>query len=202
MFMASATTTATIKFLQTPTSDAWVKQAIANLDTILLDHAQCERKAAGVALSLLSRYPSDKDLVTTLATIAQEELDHFQQVNQWLERRGIPLGPLPPPPYGSRLRQQVRQEEPYRRLDLLLVSALIEARSHERLGLLAHHCPEPDLAAFYYGLMASESRHYGVYWVLATRDFPTAQVTDRLQQLAAVESAILADPFPHPRIHS
>ncbi|MFQ4135902.1 tRNA-(ms[2]io[6]A)-hydroxylase [Nodosilinea sp. PGN35] len=194
--------TATIKFLKTPTSEAWVEQALANLDVILLDHAQCERKAAGVAISLINRYPSDAELVKALTAIAQEELAHFAQVNQWLERRQISLGPLPPPPYGAGLRQQVRAAEPHRQLDLLLVSALIEARSHERLGLLGQHCPDPDLAQFYRSLMASEARHYGIYWVLATGRFPQAAVEARLAELAAAESEILARLHPQPRIHS
>ncbi|MGF1571392.1 MAG: tRNA-(ms[2]io[6]A)-hydroxylase [Nodosilinea sp.] len=194
--------TATIKFLQTPTALGWVEQALANLDVILLDHAQCERKAAGVALSLINRYPSDRDLVTVLTAIAQEELTHFAQVNQWLDRRGIPLGPLPPPPYGAKLREQVRGNEPHRQLDLLLVSALIEARSHERLGLLAQHCGEPPLAQFYRSLMASEARHYGAYWVLAQGRFPAQVMAHRLEQLAAVESNILASRHSEPRIHS
>lgn len=183
---------ATIKFLQVPTSQAWVDQALANLDTILLDHAQCERKAAGVAMGLINRYPSDAGLVNVLTAIAQEELSHFAQVNQWLEHRGIPFGPLPPPPYGAALHQQVRPDAPHRQLDVLLVSALIEARSHERLGLLAQHCPDPDLAHFYRSLMASEARHYGAYWVLATSRFAHAEVDDRLNRLAAAESEILS----------
>ncbi|PZV03819.1 MAG: rubrerythrin family protein [Leptolyngbya sp.] len=194
--------TATIKFLETPTSQAWVEQALANLDVILLDHAQCERKAAGVAMSLINRYPSDAELVKALTAIAQEELAHFAQVNQWLERRQVAFGPLPPPPYGAALRQQVRSDEPHRQLDVLLVSALIEARSHERLGLLGQHCPDPELAQFYRSLMASEARHYGAYWVLATARFPRAEVETRLAQLAAAESEILARLHPQPRIHS
>ncbi len=200
--MTSATAPATIKFLCQPTTQAWVEQALAHLDIILLDHAQCERKAAGVALSLINRYPSDAQLVNVLIPIAQEELAHLAQVNQWLERRGVPLHPLPPPPYGAKLRAQVQGEEPLRQLDLLLVSALIEARSHERLGLLAEHCPDQGLAQFYRSLMASEARHYGVYWVLAQQRFPRQQVDDRLSQLAAVESEILAHLYPQPRIHS
>ncbi len=198
--------TATIKFIQTPTSLAWVEQALANLDVVLLDHAQCERKAAGVALSLINRYPSDAGLVTALTAIAQEELTHFAQVNQWLERRGVAFGPLPPPPYGAALRQQVRSQEPHRQLDLLLVSALIEARSHERLGLLAEHLGKDwgdrDLAQFYRSLMASEARHYGAYWVLATGRFPQVEVDARLGELAAAESEILSTLHPQPRIHS
>ncbi|MBE9178246.1 tRNA-(ms[2]io[6]A)-hydroxylase [Oculatella sp. LEGE 06141] len=192
----------TIKFLQQPTSPAWVEQAIANLDTILLDHSQCERKAAGVALNLIFRYPSSAKLVRTLTAIAQEELEHFEQVNQWLDRRGIPLAPLAPPPYGAGLRAQIRRQEPDRMLDSLLVSGLIEARSHERLGLLATHCPEPELAQFYRGLMASEARHYGIYWTLATTYFDRPLITERLEELAAIESDLLSSLHPAPRIHS
>lgn len=191
-----------IKFLQTPTTDAWVEQAIAHLDTILLDHSHCERKAASVALNLMFRYPSNRPLVKALTAIAQEELQHFEQVNHWLERRQVPLAPLSAPPYGAKLKAEVRRNEPARLLDSLLVAGLIEARSHERLGLLAAHCPEPELAAFYRGLMASEARHYGVYWTLATQVGDRPTVNHRLEQLAAIESQILANLHPEPRIHS
>ncbi len=192
----------TIKFLQRPTSAAWVEQAIAHLDIILLDHSHCERKAAGVALNLMFRYPSSAKLVRSLTAIAQEELAHFEQVNQWLDRRGIPLAPLSAPPYGARLTAQIRHQEPLRMLDSLLVSGLIEARSHERLGLLGTHCPEPELAAFYRGLMASEARHYGVYWTLATTYFDRNVVEQRLEELAQIESELLSTLHPEPRIHS
>jgi len=192
----------TIKFLQHPTSDAWVAQAIAHLDTMLLDHSHCERKAAGVALNLMFRYPSSAKLVRTLTTIAQEELSHFEQVNQWLDRRGIPLAPLAAPPYAAGLKAQIRSQEPDRQLDALLVAGLIEARSHERLGLLAAHCPEPELAAFYRSLMASEARHYGIYWTLATTYHDRAVVDQRLVELATIESELLATLHPEPRIHS
>ncbi|MBE9144176.1 tRNA-(ms[2]io[6]A)-hydroxylase [Planktothrix mougeotii] len=191
-----------IKFLKIPTSQAWVEQAIANLDIILLDHSHCERKAAGVAINLMFRYPSSVKLIKELTAIAKEELEHFEQVNQWLERRGVPLAPLSAPPYGARLNQQVRRDEPQRMLDLLLVSGLIEARSHERLGLLSQACPDPELAKFYRGLMASEARHYGIYWGLATTYFETEIVTKRLEELATVESELLSTLYPEPRIHS
>ena len=193
---------ALIQFLQTSTSSAWVEQAIANLDTVLLDHSHCERKAAGVALNLMCRYPSSVQLVRSLTAIAQEELSHFERVNQWLERRQIPLQPLSPPPYGAGLSKQVRREEPLRMLDSLLVAALIEARSHERLGLLATHCPDAELAQFYRSLMASEARHYGAYWILATANFDRDTVKARLEALAAVESELLSTLHPEPRVHS
>ena len=123
-------TVPTIKLLKSATQSAWIDQAIANLDVILLDHSHCERKAAGVALNFLFRYPAHELLVRKLTAIAQEELEHFEQVNQWLEKRGIPLGPLIPSPYGGKLKCQVRRDEPEHLLDSLLVAALIEARSH------------------------------------------------------------------------
>ncbi|WP_413164188.1 tRNA-(ms[2]io[6]A)-hydroxylase [Capilliphycus salinus ALCB114379] len=195
-------TTPRIKFIKEPTSEAWLEKALANLDVILLDHSHCERKAAGVALNLMFRYPSSTKLVRTLTAIAAEELQHFEQVNQWLERRGVPLAPLDAPPYGSELNKQIRRHEPQRMLDFLLVYSLIEARSHERLGLLGAHCPDAELAKFYRGLMASEARHYGSYWVLATTYFDTDVVNERLEELSEIESNILSTPFPKPRIHS
>ena len=191
-----------IKFLQQPTSQAWIDQAIANLDEILLDHSHCERKAASNALTLMFRYPANAPLVHSLTAIAREELEHFDQVNRWLERRGVPLAPLNAPPYGATLKAQVRKQEPYRLLDSLLVSALIEARSHERLGLLGEHCPDPELGAFYRGLMASEARHYGAFWLLATQSFAQDVVETRLKELAQVESAVLSTLHHEPRIHS
>ncbi|MFW6358098.1 MAG: tRNA-(ms[2]io[6]A)-hydroxylase [Chroococcales cyanobacterium] len=192
----------TINFLKQTTSWAWVEQAIANLDTILLDHSHCERKAAGVAVNLMFRYPSYAPLVRKLTAIAKEELEHFEQVNQWLDRRNIALQPLKPSPYGAGLKAQIRPQEPNRLLDSLLVSALIEARSHERLGLLGEHCPEPELAKFYHSLMASEARHYGIYWVLADTYFERPEVEKRLEALAIVESELLSTLYPEPRIHS
>lgn len=192
----------TIKFLKTPTSQAWIEQAIANLDIILLDHAQCERKAAGTAIQIMSRYPSSDKLVRELTAIAQEELSHYEQVNQWLDKRGIPLQPVTPPPYGAGLKKLVRHHEPDRMLDFLLVSALIEARSHERLGLLAEYCPDPLLAKFYRSLMASEARHYGAYWLLATTYFDVDLVNERLAEPAEQESALLDTLHPEPRVHS
>jgi tRNA 2-(methylsulfanyl)-N6-isopentenyladenosine37 hydroxylase len=141
-------------------------------------------------------------MVRELTAIAREELEHFELVNQWLERRHIPLAPLPPPPYGAGLKAQVRPQEPDRFLDSLLVTGLIEARSHERLGLLATYCPEPELAKFYRGLMASEARHFGTYWVLAATYFDREIVIQRLDELAFVESQLLETLHSEPRIHS
>ncbi len=194
-----------IRFLQVPTQSAWVDQAVDHLDTVLLDHSHCERKAAGVALNLMFRYPAHGQLVKQLTAIAREELEHFDQVNDILAARGIALGPLAAPPYGAKLSKQIRTQEPERLLDTLLVSGLIEARSHERLGLLAERLAalgEGELAGFYRSLMKSEARHYGVYWTLADTYFERSVVMERLAELAVVESKILAVLHPEPRIHS
>ena len=200
--VVSTDKTATIKILQQPTNPDWIKTAIANLDIIMLDHSHCERKAAGVAINLMFRYPSRQKLVNRLTAIAQEELSHFAEVNKWLARRNIPLAPLNSPPYFSRLKSQVRHTEPDRLIDLLLVSAIIEARSHERLGLIAEHCPDSELAQFYRSLMASEARHYGIYWILAQDESDRATVESRLAELGEYESSILATMYHEPRVHS
>ena len=192
----------TIKVLQQPTQFAWIEQTIANLPTILLDHSHCERKAASVAINLMFRYPAHKTLIKQLTAIAKEELEHFEQVNQWLENWDIPLAPLSSPPYGAKLKAQVRRQEPERLLDSLLVAALIEARSHERLGLLAQYCPDPKLAKFYKSLVNSEARHYGIYWVLAVNEFDQQIVQRRQAELSKIESDILQTLYPKPRIHS
>ncbi len=192
----------TMNILCQATSTAWLEQAIGNIDTILLDHSHCERKAAGTAINLMFRYPSYTKLVRQLTAIAREELEHFDLVNDILERRNIPLSPLNAPPYAKGLMSQLRTQEPLRLLDSLLVSGLIEARSHERLGLLGTHLPDPQLAAFYRSLMASEARHFGVYWLLADTYFEREIVSTRLAELAICESDLLSTLYYEPRIHS
>lgn len=195
-------TTMKINILKTATQHSWLEQAINNLDPILLDHSHCERKAASCALNLMFRYPKYSYLVRQLTAIAKEELEHFEQVNNWLDRRGVPLGPLNSPPYGAELKKLIRHQEPERLLDSLLIAALIEARSHERLGLLAQYCPDRELGEFYHSLMASEARHYGIYWLLADHYFDREIVKQRLEELAAKEGEILANLYHQPRIHS
>lgn len=200
--VVTASNAATIKILQQPSNPDWIKSAIANLDIILLDHSHCERKAAGAAINLMFRYPSHHKLVRQLTEIAQEELAHFELVNQWLEKRNIPLAALNSPPYFTQLKSRVRHPEPDRLVDLLLVSAIIEARSHERLGLIGEYCPDAELGKFYHSLMTSEARHYGIYWLLAMEYSDRPTVERRLVELGEYESSILATMHPEPRLHS
>ena len=199
---APASPKARVKWLAAPSSAAWLEQAIAHPDLVLLDHALCERKAASTALQLLFRYPADEELAAVLSPLAREELEHFERVLALMRQRGIALKPLPAPPYGSSLVALVRRQDPERKLDSFLVAGLIEARSHERMALLAAHSPDPDLRELYGDLLASEARHFGLYWVLCEARFPRAQVVARLEQLAEAEAAILAPLHPQPRMHS
>jgi tRNA-(ms[2]io[6]A)-hydroxylase len=193
---------ARVKWLAAPSSPAWLEQAVAHPDLLLIDHAHCERKAAGVALQLMFRYPSDGPLAAALSPLAREELEHFERVQALLQRRDIGLRPLAAPPYGAALAGRVRRDEPARMLDSLLVAGLIEARSHERMGLLAAHSPDPELRELYGDLLASEARHFGLYWVLCAQRWPRSQVVARLEELAAFEAEQLAALHPEPRMHS
>jgi tRNA-(ms[2]io[6]A)-hydroxylase len=197
--------TARVKWLAVPSSAAWLERAIARPELVLIDHAHCERKAAGAALQLMFRYPSDTQLGALLSPLAREELEHFEQVLVLLEGRGIALRPLPAPAYGATLSAAVRRGEPERMLDSFLVAGLIEARSHERMALLAAHSPDPQLRALYGELLASEARHFGLYWLLAEERFGRAATVERLERLAAVEEEALSGELADPegvRMHS
>lgn len=189
---AASNPTARVKWLQTPSSEAWLEQAIARPDLVLIDHAHCERKAAGAALQLMFRYPSDRDLAERLSPLAREELEHFERVLQLLHSRQVALRPLPAPAYGAALAAAVRRQEPQRCLDSLLVAGLIEARSHERMALLAAHSLEACLRDLYGELLDSEARHFGLYWLLCEQRYGRAATSERLQQLAAVETEALS----------
>ncbi len=196
------TPVARVRWLAAPSGEAWLAQALAHPAELLIDHAHCERKAAGAALQLMFRYPSDEALASALSPLAREELEHFERVLELLQRRGIALRPLAAPPYGAALAKLVRREEPARGLDSFLVAGLIEARSHERMALLAAHSPDPELRHLYGDLLASEARHFGLYWVLCERRWPRPLVMERLGELAAAEAALLARLHPEPRMHS
>ena len=193
---------ARVRWLAAPSNAAWLAQALAHPDLVLLDHAHCERKAAGVALQLMFRYPGDGPLAAVLSPLAREELVHFERVQALLARRRIPLRPLAAPPYGAALTALVRRSEPDRMLDSFLVAGLIEARSHERMALLAAHSPDAELRDLYGDLLTSEARHFGIYWLLCERRFPRDRVATRLVELAAVEAQLLTGLHREARMHS
>ena len=191
-----------IRWLINKTSEDWIDLAISNPMEILLDHAHCERKAAGVALQLMFRYVSEPGLSEVLSPLAREELEHFERVLSILNARGKKLQKLASPPYGATLAKNICKDEPLRMLDSFLVAGLIEARSHERMKLLSIHSPDIELRNLYADLLKSEARHFGIYWKLADERFERNLLTSRLEELAKVESDALLEMQHQPRLHS
>ncbi len=191
-----------IRWLISETSEDWIDLAISNPMEILLDHAHCERKAAGVALQLMFRYVSEPGLSEVLSPLAREELEHFERVLSILNARGGKLQKLASPPYGATLAKNICKDEPLRMLDSFLVAGLIEARSHERMKLLSIHSPDIELSKLYADLLKSEARHFGIYWKLADERFERNLLTSRLEELAKVESDALLEMHHQPRMHS
>lgn len=188
--------------LQSTTSDRWLRQVDSALPDILIDHAHCEKKAAGTALNLIFAYVEDVELCREMTLIVNEELEHFHMVLKLLEKRGIRFRRLKPSSYGRRLNDLVRTGEPHRAVDRLLVAGLIEARSCERFHVLAEYVDDPELAEFYHSLFESEARHHTTYTRLAKHFANDEEVMARLDQLAAEEAEILEQGDGFARMHS
>jgi tRNA-(ms[2]io[6]A)-hydroxylase len=188
--------------LQSTSSARWFAQAEANLDEVLIDHAHCEKKAAGCALNLIFAYVEHEELCREMTEIVGEELEHFHMVLELLKRRGVRFRRLKPSQYGRKLNDLVRKQEPQRAVDRLLVAGLIEARSCERFGLLRDQLKDRQLADFYGGLFESEARHHSTYVRLAKTFDDEDAVRQRLETLAEEEARIIAQGEPLPRMHS
>ena len=181
------------------TDPRWFDLAVERWQDLLLDHANCEKKAASTALALMFSYPEDFELADRMSRLAREELRHFELVQQRLRTLGVPFRRLSPSRYAEGLRKVLRRTEAERRVDLLLTGALIEARSHERFLGLIPRLGDP-LGPFYESLAAAESRHAGLYLKLA--DKRGDRVPERLAELAAVEADLAIAPDPEFRFHS
>ena len=190
-------------FLDTPTPDAWLDEATRRLPEMLLDHANCELKAASTALGFLYRYPDRTPLAQRMSRLAREELRHFEQVRSIMDDMEIPFERLTASRYAGGLREAVRHEEPYKLLDMLLIGALIEARSCERFAKIAPRLPE-RLGKFYGGLLASEARHFEHYIAFAKSECGLAEeeVEARLEELKALEAKLITEPDDEFRFHS
>src|SRR5215207_7084460 len=181
------------------TDARWFERAEQCWDDLLLDHANCEKKAASTALALMFAYPEDYELADRMSRLAREELRHFELVQQKLRQLQVPFRRVSPSRYAEGLRKALRRAEPERRADLLLTGALIEARSHERFAGLIPRLGEP-LGRFYDGLSASEARHAGSYLRLA--DKRGTDAGGRLRELAVVEAELAVARDPEFRLHS
>ena len=188
--------------LRSTSQDRWLAQVADALDDLLVDHAHCEKKAAGVAMNLLFSYVDHVELAREMTMIVAEELEHFRLVLDLLERRRIRFRKLAPSRYAPRLHELIRREEPGRAVDRLLVAGLIEARSCERFALLSEHAADGELRDFYGRLFESEARHHATYVRLAGGFAAEAAVRERLRELAAAEATIIDQGDPFPRMHS
>jgi len=191
--------------LLSATPRSWAEHAAREGRLLLVDHANCEKKAASTALALMFAYPEDTALSLALARLAREELRHFEQVQKLMQQLDVPTVRLSPGRYAGALRAQLAAAEPQRKLDLLLCGALIEARSCERFEVLAPLL-HPPLADFYAALAESERRHAGLYLQLAEgqvgEEVGRARLHARLRELAVVESGLIAGPDQDFRFHS
>lgn len=189
-----------LAFLRRATPDAWVQQALQHPEELLIDHANCEKKAASTALNLMFRYIDKPDLLQKMSRLAREELRHFEQVIALMGKRGIAYRGLSASHYAQRLRQHVRTVEPGRLVDTLIVGAFIEARSCERFAKLAPHL-DAELGEFYRSLLKSEARHYQDYLKLA-RAYADESIDERVAFFAEVESQAIIENDTEFRFHS
>lgn len=188
-------------FLGCKTPDAWIEAAIADQETLLIDHKNCEFKAASTALSLIAKYNTHLDLINMMSRLAREELVHHEQVLRLMKRRGVPLRPVSAGRYASGLRRQVRAHEPVKLVDTLVVGAFIEARSCERFAALVPHLDE-ELGTFYHGLLKSEARHYQGYLKLAHQYGDEADIAQRVQRVREAEAELILSADQELRFHS
>lgn len=189
-----------INFLGCRTPEAWLMTATQQLELLLIDHAYCEQKAASTAINLMFRYPQHASLLHTLSRLAREELRHFEQVLQILQRQGITFILPKPGNYAKSLHQQCRTYEPERLIDQLLIGALIEARSCERFAALLDYLPA-ELTDFYLRLVKAEARHFEVYLELA-QSIAQTDLSARIATFVALEQTLILQPEVDFRFHS
>ncbi len=188
--------------LKSESQSRWLQQVDQNLEEILIDHAHCEYKAASTAMNLMGAYIDREEVTREMTRIVEEELEHFHMVLEILNKRNIRFRRLRPGHYGKSLNALVRQDEPHRAVDRLLIAGLIEARSCERFDLLRQHVKDRELAEFYGSLFESEARHHTTYVKLAKHFDADSNVRQRLEELSAEETKIIAIGSDLARMHS
>lgn len=179
--------------LRIATAPVWVTHVLNNFDDFLIDHAAAEKKASGMAVSMLSHYTDKADIVSAMTDLAIEEMTHFREVVKILYSRGLQLGSDQKDPYVNALRQSIRKGSDVYLQDRLLLGSIIEARGCERFGLIARALPEGELKKFYLAITESEARHENVFVQLATNYFPKKDIDARLDELLETEAQIIAE---------
>ncbi len=189
--------------LRVPTPAAWVRQACESREVLLLDHANCEKKAASTALALMFAYAEDLELTDKMSRLAREELRHYELVAKLMRKLGVAPQRLAPGRYAERLRRLVGKSEPQREVDLMICGAFIEARSCERFGALAADIGAP-LRDLFQRLHSAEARHQRLYLELARRAAQRSGIAweARVEAFAALEAQLITLPDTLFRFHS
>lgn len=187
--------------LKGKTNRGWIKAAKSDLNSILIDHAHCEKKAAATGMSLLSYYTNCHDICIAMSELVAEEMEHYRSVIQIMTEMGIKMTQGKADDYVHQLLQHVRKNEPEKMLDRLLTAGLIEARSCERLKILGENLDDPMLSKFYIDLSVSEAGHYMTFVKLAQNYFPEDVVKNRLNELSEIEQKIIKTLPNVPLIH-
>jgi tRNA-(ms[2]io[6]A)-hydroxylase len=177
--------------LRYATTPAWTEAVMADFGSFLLDHATAEKKASGMAISMLSHYPDRIELVTAMADLAIEELTHYREVLKWVHQRGLTIGPDHKDPYVVTFRASIRQGRDVYLLDRLLTASIIEARGAERFALVAAALAPGFLKRFYQSIARSEERHFELFLDLAHTYFDRATIEQRWDELLDIEAAIV-----------
>jgi tRNA-(ms[2]io[6]A)-hydroxylase len=188
-------------FLPCNTPQLWIENALANPELMLIDHANCEKKAASTALNLMYRYVDNFDLLNKMSRLAREELRHFEQVIAIMKRRNIEYRQITASRYAVKLREAVRPNDPDKLVDILIVGALIEARSCERFAKIAPYLDD-ELQSFYLSLLKSEGRHFKDYLTLAGTVASAQEVDTRLAVFLKIEKKLVESPDTEFRFHS
>ena len=197
-----------IAFLGCETPKAWLDEALNNLPLLMQDHANCEKKAASTAMNLMFRYSFFSDLQTKLAQLVREEMLHYEQVLEFMSKRGQKWEGLSAGRYAGGLRKEIRTYEPEALIDVMVIGAFVEARSCERFYALAP-LVDDELGKYYRYLLKSESRHYEDYLTLALDVAKSAKLKDpeeniqqRIEHIREVEKNLILEPDTLFRFHS
>jgi tRNA-(ms[2]io[6]A)-hydroxylase len=187
--------------LASVTDPEWVKVILEDFDAFLIDHASCERKAMAYAMSVVVKYPDRTEIIPDLLQVAQDELDHFRDVLELMDKRGLQMSPDEPDPYVNQLIKICRHGRDERLLDRLLVASVVETRGAERFRIIAEALEDPQLKEFYRDLWATEARHGDVFKKMALNYFDEAEIESRNEEIIEAEAKIIAGLEWRPSLH-
>lgn len=187
--------------LKTASSAQWLDAVMTDFDAFLRDHASCEKKASGMAMSIISHYPDKPLLIREMLNLALEELSHYREVMRLILDRNLRPGRDEKDDYINNLNQLLDRGREHYLMDRLLLASIVEARGAERFGLIADALQDPQLQRFYQSITDSENRHYQRFLELAATYFEVADIGPRLDCLLTEEAAILQALPVRARLH-